>query len=87
MAHTKSGGATKGSRNSIAKRLGVKLFGGQKAYPGDIIVRQRGTQFHPGTGVKLGRDFTILAVKEGIVQFKKKLGKTMVEVNAHARSS
>lgn len=80
MAHTKSGGTTKGSRKSQAKRLGVKIYGGQKVIPGNIIIRQRGTKFHPGEGVKLGRDFTLFAIREGIVQFKKKLGKTLVEV-------
>lgn len=80
MAHTKSGGATKGSRNSLAKRLGVKVFGGQKVSVGNIIVRQRGTKVHPGSGVRVGRDFTIFAVSEGIVQFKKRFGKTLVEV-------
>lgn len=80
MAHTKSGGATKGSRNAIAKRLGVKIFGGQKVTAGGIIVRQRGTKIHPGIGVKVGRDFTLFAVKAGTAQFKKRLGKTVVEV-------
>ena len=81
MAHTKSGGTTKGSRNSVAKRLGVKLFAGQKVTPGNIIVRQKGTKVHPGKGVNLGRDFTIFAAKEGVVQFSKKLGKTFVKVD------
>lgn len=81
MAHAKSGGTTKGSRNAIAKRLGVKIFGGQKVTTGKIIVRQRGTQFHPGKGVGIGRDFTLFALKEGIIQFKAKLGKTIAEVN------
>lgn len=80
MAHTKSGGSTKGSRNSIAKRLGIKIFGGQKVSTGNIILRQRGTKFHPGKGVMLGRDFTVMASINGAVQFRKKLGKTIVEV-------
>lgn len=80
MAHTKSAGATKGSRKSVAKRLGVKLFGGQKVISGNIIVRQKGTKFHTGLGVKLGRDFTIYAVKAGIVHFFKRFDKTFVAV-------
>lgn len=81
MAHKKAGKATKRQgRPPKGKRLGVKLFGGQKVIPGMIIVRQRGTKFHPGEGVKMGRDFTIFAVKKGIVSFKKKLGNTLVFV-------
>jgi len=80
MAKTKTGKTTKGSRKSIAKRLGVKLFGGQKAIPGSIIVRQRGTKFHSGEGTKMGRDFTIYAVREGQVLFKQKLGNKLIAV-------
>lgn len=71
MAHTKAKGTTKNARESESKRLGVKLFGGQTAYPGNIIIRQRGTKYVPGIGVRLGSDDTIYAVKQGIVQFKK----------------
>lgn len=81
MAKKKTGKTTKGSRKSIAKRLGVKKFGGQKVIPGNIIVRQRGTKFHPGKGVKMGRDFTIYAIKEGRVSFKRKLGDQFVVVS------
>ena len=80
MAKTKTGKTTKGSRKSIAKRLGVKLFGGQKAIPGSIIVRQRGTKFHSGEGTKMGRDFTIYAVREGQVLFEQKLGNKLIAV-------
>lgn len=80
MAHTKSQGAVKGNRDSIAKRLGVKLFEGQKVKVGNIIVRQRGTRFHAGDGVLLSRDFTLMAVSDGRVAFKKLRGKTYVEV-------
>lgn len=80
MAHIKTGSATKGNRDSISKRLGVKVYGGSKVISGNIIIRQKGTRFNAGNGTKLGKDFTIYAVKEGIVQFKKKLGDTMVEV-------
>lgn len=80
MAHTKSAGATRGNRDSISKRLGVKLFGGQKAYPGNIIIRQKGTKFYPGQGVLMGRDFTIFATREGLINFKVRMGKSFVEV-------
>lgn len=80
MAHTKSGGQTKGNRDSVAKRLGVKLYGGQKAINGNIIVRQKGTKFHPGIGVDMGRDFTIYALQEGTVKFRTYKGKKVVDV-------
>jgi len=80
MAHIKSGGTTKGNRDSNAKRLGVKKFAGEKVIPGNIIIRQTGTKFHPGTGTDIGKDFTIFAVKEGIVKFNKKLGQKKVQV-------
>jgi len=69
MAHKKAGTSTALGRDSIAKRLGVKLFAGEKAQPGSIIVRQRGTTFRPGKNVRLGRDYTLYAVKEGKVKF------------------
>jgi len=69
MAHKKAGGSTSNGRDSNPKMLGIKKFGGQNVIPGNIIVRQNGTNFHPGAGVKLGRDFTIFAVVEGKVQF------------------
>lgn len=80
MAHTKAQGSVKGNRDSIAKRLGVKLYGGQKAQNGNIIVRQKGTKFFPGMGVSMGRDFTLFAIKAGIVHFRKLRGKNLVEV-------
>ena len=80
MAHKKSGGAVSGNRDSEGKRLGVKIYGGQKAMPGNIIIRQKGTKVHPGFGVKMGHDFTIFAVKEGSVQFKRRLGEKTVNV-------
>lgn len=80
MAKKKTGKTTKGSRKPIAKRLGVKIFGGQKVLPGNIIVRQKGTKFHSGKGTKMGRDFTIYAVCEGKVWFKQKWGDKFVEV-------
>ncbi len=80
MAHIKAGGVTKGNRDAVAKRLGVKIFGGGKATPGKIIVRQRGTKFHPGDGVKMGKDFTIFAIKDGVVKFSQKRSDTIVNV-------
>lgn len=80
MAHTKSQGAVAGNRDSIAKRLGVKLFGGQKAKLGNILVRQKGTKIFPGSGVSMGRDFTLFAVKEGVVHFRNLRGRKIIEV-------
>lgn len=80
MAHTKAQGAVAGNRDSISKRLGVKLYGGQKASSGNIIVRQKGTKFFPGNGVSMGRDFTLFAVQDGMVNFKILRGKKIVEV-------
>lgn len=70
MAHRKAGGSTKLGRDSISKRLGVKLSGGQKVKPGMIIIRQRGTKFLPGTNVRKGADDTLYAATEGVVNFK-----------------
>jgi large subunit ribosomal protein L27 len=69
MAHTKSAGTTKLGRDSESKRLGVKLFTGQMAKPGNIIIRQRGSKYLAGGGVKMGKDDTIFAVKNGVVRF------------------
>lgn len=71
MAHKKGEGSTSNGRDSNSKRLGVKLFGGQAAIPGNIIVRQRGTKYHPGINVGVGKDFTLFALKAGVVTFKK----------------
>ena len=72
MAHKKCVGSSKNGRESHSKRLGIKMFGGQAVEPGNIIVRQRGTAFHPGNGVGIGKDHTIFAMVEGVVEFKKK---------------
>lgn len=80
MAHTKAQGAVKGNRDSVAKRLGVKLYGGEKAIPGNIIIRQRGSKFHPGPGVQMGKDYTLFAVATGKVNFKLQRGKKLVEI-------
>ena len=69
MATSKSGGSTSNGRDSQSKRLGDKLFGGQKVFGGEIIVRQRGTKFHPGKGVGRGGDDTLFATKEGFIKF------------------
>jgi len=71
MAHKKGVGSTRNGRDSNAKRLGVKKYGGELVIPGNIIVRQRGTQFHPGDGVGMGKDYTIFAIAEGRVQFER----------------
>ncbi len=70
MAHKKGGGSSRNGRDSKAKRLGVKRFGGEFVIPGNIIVRQRGNQFYPGPGTDIGKDFTIFAVQEGYVSFE-----------------
>ena len=72
MAHKKAGGSSRNGRDSAGRRLGVKKFGGQVVISGNIIVRQRGTKFHPGNHVGLGKDHTIFALKKGSVLFKKK---------------
>ena len=72
MAHKKGVGSSKNGRESQSKRLGVKIFGGQAAIAGNIIVRQRGTQHHPGDNVGIGKDHTLYALEDGLVEFKKK---------------
>lgn len=72
MAHKKAAGSSRNGRDSQSKRLGVKIFGGQAVDAGNIIVRQRGTQFHPGANVGLGKDHTIFATAEGTVKFETK---------------
>ncbi|MDO8515220.1 MAG: 50S ribosomal protein L27 [bacterium] len=81
MAHIKAGGVTKGNRDSIAKRLGIKKFSGEKVTAGSILVRQKGTKFFPGPGTKLGGDYTLFAITDGFVKYFKKLGKRMVSVS------
>jgi large subunit ribosomal protein L27 len=80
MAHTKSQGKTNQKANRPGQRRGVKKFGGQKVEVGQIIVRQVGSKFHSGLGTKLGKDFTIYAIRPGIVKFIQKLGKKFVSV-------
>ncbi len=71
MAHKKGAGSSKNGRESESKRLGVKIYGGQAAIAGNIIVRQRGTAHHPSTNVGMGKDHTLFALKDGVVTFKK----------------
>ncbi len=80
MAHTKAQGAVKGNRDSRAKRLGVKIYGGQKVKPGGIIVRQKGTKFKAGNNVSMGKDYTLFSTVDGVVKFKSLLGKRFIEV-------
>lgn len=83
MAHKKAGGSSRNGRDSAGRRLGVKIFGGQTVVSGNIILRQRGTKFHPGTGVGIGLDHTIFAVTDGRVEFRRRAsGKTYVSVVA-----
>jgi len=81
MAHKKAGGSSRNGRDSEGRRLGVKKFGGEQVISGNIILRQRGTEWHPGEGVGLGKDHTIFAIREGVVEFKAKAnGRTFVSV-------
>jgi large subunit ribosomal protein L27 len=81
MAHKKGGGSSRNGRDSKSKRLGMKKYGGEFVIPGNIIVRQRGTKFHPGINVGMGRDFTIFATSEGFVKFEKKQGRQYINVD------
>ena len=82
MAHKKGAGSSKNGRESQSKRLGVKIFGGQAAIAGNIIVRQRGTKHNPGNNVGIGKDHTLFALTDGIVEFKRKRdNKSFVSIN------
>ncbi len=81
MATKKAGGSSRNGRDSEGRRLGIKVSGGARVIPGNIILRQRGTQWHPGDGVGMGKDHTIFATREGIVEFREKAGgRTYVSV-------
>jgi large subunit ribosomal protein L27 len=83
MAHKKSGGSSRNGRDSNAQRLGVKRFGGESVLAGNIIVRQRGTEFHPGKNVGMGRDHTLYALETGKVAFRERAkGRVFVEIQA-----
>ena len=85
MAHKKGQGSVKNGRDSQSKRLGVKIYGGQPVIAGNIIVRQRGTVYHPGKNVGVGKDFTLFALTDGVVEFKKSRNdKTIVNIVAVA---
>ena len=85
MAHKKGGGSTRNGRESESKRLGVKIYGGEHIVPGNIIVRQRGTEFHPGEGVGMGKDHTLFALVDGKVVFRKKANnRSFVSVEPNA---
>ena len=77
MAHKKAGGSSRNGRDSAGRRLGVKKFGGEAVNPGNIIVRQRGTKFHPGENVGMGKDHTLFALCDGNVSFRQRAGKRM----------
>lgn len=82
MAHKKAGGSSRNGRDSAGRRLGVKKFGGESVLAGNIIVRQRGTKFHPGENVGIGKDHTLFALTTGSVNFRKKTGgRTFVNVS------
>lgn len=83
MAHKKAGGSSRNGRDSAGQRFGVKRFAGQRVKAGNILVRQRGTKIHPGTNVGLGRDYTIFAKVDGIVEFER-LGKNRKKVSVYA---
>ncbi len=80
MAHKKAGGSSRNGRDSDGQRLGVKLYGGQSARAGNIIVRQHGTKIHPGTNVGMGRDYTLFALADGIVTFESKGNRKRVSI-------
>ena len=84
MAHKKAGGSSRNGRDTAGKRLGVKRFGGELVIPGNILVRQRGTKWHPGKNVGLGRDYTIYATVEGHVKFHERSGRVFVSVDPAA---
>ncbi len=86
MAHKKAGGSTRNGRDSESKRLGVKIYAGQQVVAGNIIVRQRGTRFHPGVNVGCGRDHTLYAKSDGVVEFRLKGPKKRKYVNVVAQA-
>ena len=88
MAHKKAGGSSRNGRDTAGRRLGVKRYGGESVIPGNILVRQRGTKWHPGSNVGMGTDHTLFALKEGNVEFAtKRNGRVYVSVQAKAEAS
>jgi large subunit ribosomal protein L27 len=86
MASKKAGGSTKNGRDSQSKRLGVKRFGGELVKPGTIIVRQRGTKFHMGNNVRMGRDYTIYSIIDGLVKFER-FSKERFKISVYPKSA
>jgi large subunit ribosomal protein L27 len=86
MAHKKGGGSTKNGRDSNAQRLGVKKFGGEQVLAGNIIIRQNGTNVHPGKNVGLGKDYTIFSLVDGVVKFERK-DKTRLKVSVYPEAN
>ena len=86
MAHNKGGGSTKNGRDSNAQRLGVKKFGGEQVLAGNIIIRQNGTNVHPGNNVGLGKDYTIFSLVDGVVKFERK-DKTRLKVSVYPEAN
>ena len=84
MAHKKAGGSSRNGRDTIGRRLGVKKYGGEAVIPGNILVRQRGTKFHPGDNVGMGRDHTLFALVDGHVKFHKTRARTTISVKPAA---
>ena len=84
MAHKKAGGSSRNGRDTIGRRLGVKKYGGEAVIPGNILVRQRGTKFHPGDNVGMGRDHTLFALVDGHVKFHKTRARTTISVEPAA---
>ena len=87
MAHKKAGGSSRNGRDTAGRRLGFKKFGGEQVVPGNIICRQRGTRWHPGHNVGIGKDHTLFALSEGRVSFRHKLGRIYVSVSGSASST
>lgn len=87
MAHKKAGGSSRNGRDSAGRRLGVKRFGGQSVLSGNILVRQRGTKYHPGKNVGMGRDHTIFSLIEGVVFFRQSGKRTFIDVQSVADSA
>ncbi|MCM2502398.1 50S ribosomal protein L27 [Aureimonas altamirensis] len=88
MAHKKAGGSSRNGRDSESKRLGVKKFGGERVIAGNILVRQRGTRWHPGVNVGIGRDHTLFATTDGVVNFQTKAqGRTYVSIMPNAEAA
>jgi large subunit ribosomal protein L27 len=87
MAHKKAGGSSRNGRDSDGRRLGVKKFGGESVVAGNIIIRQRGTKWHPGRNIGMGKDHTLFALVDGVVEFKESRGRSSVAVVPAAQAA